>query len=126
MNNNLHSTFKINYYEANSFTFDYTGKGETIFDLFEWIIVPIAEFAFEYSVVAVNLKRRECYCYLLSSLALRIKDPLYMNPEKNPYMKNVVNFLYYEYETKLRRPRDELGRFIYQFGRVNDTVNFGY
>lgn len=89
----IHSTYRINYFEANQFTFEHTGQDETIFDVFDWLIVPVVEYPTEYSLVFVNLKRKTCYCYLLSSLAMRIKDPLYINPEKNPYMKNVITFL---------------------------------
>ncbi|CAK59152.1 unnamed protein product (macronuclear) [Paramecium tetraurelia] len=123
--NLLHSTFRINYFEANQFTFEYTGQDETIFDIFDWLVIPIAEYPTEYSIVFVNLKRKTCYCYLLSSLSLRIRDPQYINPEKNPYMKNVISFLQYEFEIKLKKPREELGRFSYQFGVVNDVNSFG-
>ncbi|CAD8195279.1 unnamed protein product [Paramecium octaurelia] len=123
--NLIHSTFRINYFEANQFTFEYTGQDETIFDIFDWLVVPIVEYPTEYSIVFVNLKRKTCYCYLLSSLSLRIKDPQYINPEKNPYMKNVISFLQYEFEIKLKKPREELGRFSYLFGVVNDTNSFG-
>lgn len=57
---------------------------------------------------------------------VRVRDPLYINPERNPYMKNIVKFLEIEYEVKCKRPRDELGRFICQFGTVNDSANFSF
>lgn len=57
---------------------------------------------------------------------VRVRDPLFINAEKNPYLRNVVSFLQHEFEIKCRRPRDELGKFVLQFGMVNDSNNFGY
>ena len=62
-NNLIHNTYRTDYIEASRFTFELTGEGNTLFDLYDWIVVPIAELPTEYSLVVVNLKSRMVYCF---------------------------------------------------------------
>ena len=57
---------------------------------------------------------------------MKVNDPLFINPEKNPYARNVHAFLQREYEIKCIRRRIDLGKYKYDLGILNKDIYYNH
>jgi hypothetical protein len=54
---------RINYEAASVYTKMYTGKGNTIFDKFDILLMPVAHSSSEFSLVTCNFGKKELLYY---------------------------------------------------------------
>jgi len=89
----------INYENVRSWTTKYSGNNKTIFEIFHKIVFIIKMNSENYALVYVNNMDKKIYLY-------DPNKPRDNNPHENPVLLNILNYIDFEYQDKLKKKFD--------------------